>query len=226
MTAGSSAFYSIRAYAAAAIAGALLVSAPASAQGISDKLNDWFFGKPAPEQRPPGEAEELECPGVEVRQGASTLAINAPTGEATPMNARYQVSIGQLARECKALGGTMTMRIGVQGRILLGPAGGPGQVDIPLRIAIVQEGPEPKPILSKFTRLSISVQPGQTAVPFTHIEQDVTFPMPRPAVLEAYVVYVGFDPTGMPAKPTKQKQQKQQQQKQQQQKQNQTQKRQ
>jgi hypothetical protein len=122
MTAGSSAFYSIRAYAAAAIAGALLVSAPASAQGISDKLNDWFFGKPAPEQRPPGEAEELECPGVEVRQGASTLAINAPTGEATPMNARYQVSIGQLARECKALGGTMTMRIGVQGRILLGPA--------------------------------------------------------------------------------------------------------
>jgi hypothetical protein len=66
------------------------------------------------------------------------------------------------------------------------------------------------------------VQPGQTAVPFTHIEQDVTFPMPRPAVLEAYVVYVGFDPTGAPAKPTKQKQQKQQKQQQQ----NQTQKRQ
>jgi hypothetical protein len=42
--------------------------------------------------------------------------------------------------------------------------------------------------------------------------------MPRPAVLEAYVVYVGFDPSGAPAKPAKQKQQ--------QQKQNQTQKRQ
>ena len=204
MTAGSSAFSFTRAFAAAAIAGGL-ATAPASAQGISDKLNDWFFGKPA-QQQAPSEAPELECPGVEVRQGASTLAINAPTGEATPMNTRYQVSIGQLARECTALGGTMTMRIGVQGRVLLGPAGGPGQVDIPLRIAIVQEGPEPKPIVSKFARLSVPVAAGQTAIPFTHIEQDVTFSMPRPAVLETYVVYVGFDPTGAPAKPTKQKQ--------------------
>ena len=55
----------------------------------------------------------------------------------------------------------MTMRVGVQGRILLGPAGGPGQVDIPLRLAVVREGPEPKPIVSKFARLAVAVGPGR-----------------------------------------------------------------
>ena len=115
------------------------------------------------------------------------------------MNTRYQVTIGQTARECAALGGVVTMRVGVQGRVLLGPAGGPGQVDVPLRLAVVQEGPEPKPIVSKFARLTVAVPPGQTAVPFVHVEQDLTFPMPRGNLIEAYVVYVGFDPA--PAKP-------------------------
>jgi hypothetical protein len=200
MAAGMTAFVSTRGCAAAAMMAGLLLSTPAGAQSISDKLNSWFFGPPAQEgQAPPPEQTEIECPGVEVRQGASTLAINAPGGEAGPMNTRYQVTIGQLARECAALGGVMTMKVGVQGRILLGPAGGPGQVDVPLRMAVVQEGPEPKSIVSKFARLSVAVAPGQTAVPFVHVEQDVTFPMPRASVLEAYVVYVGFDP--VPPKP-------------------------
>ena len=189
---------------AAAVAAALLLPSQAGAQSISDKLNSWFFGGGSSTQQAPGNtpdnaSADIECPGVEVRSGAATLAINAPGGEATPMNTRYQVTIGQLARECAALGGVVTMRVGVQGRVLLGPAGGPGQVDVPLRLAVVQEGPEPKPIVSKFARLTVAVPPGQTAVPFVHVEQDVTFPLPRGNLIEAYVVYVGFDPT--PVKP-------------------------
>jgi len=38
-------------------------------------------------------------------------------------------------------------------------------------------------------------------VPFVHIEQDLTFPMPRAAVFDAYVVYVGFDPASLNTKP-------------------------
>jgi len=192
-------------------AGALLLAGfavTASAQSISDKLNSWFFGPPAQSNTPATEANAppaLECPAVEVRQGASTMSVNTPGADAGPMNTRYQISIGQTARECVPLGGTMTMRVGVQGRVLLGPAGGPGQVDLPLRVVVVQEGPDPKPIVSKLARLSVSVPPGQTAVPFTHVEQDLTFPMPRPSVLENYVVYVGFDPDAGAAKPQKAK---------------------
>jgi hypothetical protein len=184
---------------------------PASAQSITVKMNSWLFGPPAQDNSATNAntPAEIDCPGVEVRQGASTLAISAPGAEAGPMNTRYQVTIGQTARECAALGGVMTMKVGVQGRVLLGPAGGPGQVDLPLRMVVVQEGPDPKPIVSKFARLSVAIAPGQTAVPFMHVEQDVTFPMPRPSVLEAYVVYVGFDPAATPAKPER-KQKKQQ----------------
>jgi hypothetical protein len=31
-------------------------------------------------------------------------------------------------------------------------------------------------------------------VTFTHIEDDLTVPMPDKGTLEAYVVYIGFDP--------------------------------
>jgi hypothetical protein len=117
------------------------------------------------------------------------------------MTTRYQASIGQTARECAAAGGMMTMKVGVEGRILLGPAGGPGHLDVPLRLAVVREGAEPKMIWSKFTRLGVTIPPGQTAVPFVLVEPGVTFPMPRAGELEAYVVYVGFDPDGLPTRP-------------------------
>jgi len=176
--------------------------APAAAQSISDKMNNFFFGSPAQDNtNAPVKPEDLPCPSVEVREGATTMAINAPGAEAGPMNTRYQISIGDTARECAPLAGMMSMRIGVEGRILLGPAGGPGQVDLPLRVAVVQEGPDPKPVVSKLVRISVMVPPGQTGVPFRHVEQGLTFPLVRPAVLENYIVYVGFDPDAGPAKP-------------------------
>ena len=180
-----------------------LCAAPAVAQSITDKMGNWLFGGSSQQPAPGASANtpsEIDCPGVDVRQGASTLAITAP-GEAGPMTMRYQVGIAQTARECAALGGVMTMKVGVQGRILLGPAGGPGQVDIPLRMAVVQEGPNPKTIVSKFYRLAVAVGPGQVSIPFEHVEQDLTFPMPGGAALDAYVVYVGFDPQSLNQKP-------------------------
>jgi len=191
--------------AAALIAAAVLFpGARADAQSITDKLNNWFFGNSSAPSNSTGNANtaaEVDCPGVDVRQGASTLAITAPGGESGPMTTRYQVSIAQTARECAALGSVMTMKVGVEGRVLLGPPGGPGQVDIPLRMAVVQEGPTPKTVVSKFYRLAVAVPPGQTSVPFVHVEQDLTFPMPRPKDFDAYVVYVGFDPASLNAKP-------------------------
>lgn len=187
------------------LACALLAVSPALAEeSITDKLGGWLFGPsppPAGGNTPASPAAEIECPGVSVRHGAATLAITAPGTETGPMTTRYQVSIGQTARECAALGGVMTMKVGIEGRVLLGPAGGPGQVDIPLRMAVVQEGPNPKTVVSKFYKLAVAIPPGQTSVPFVHVEQDLTFPTPRPADFDAYIVYVGFDPASLNTKP-------------------------
>ena len=148
-----------------------------------------------------GSAADIECPGVEVRTGAATLMIGSKPGEAEPaaLDLRYQASMVRTARECKVNAGIMNMKVGVEGRVITGPAGGPGTIDLPVRIAVVQEGVNPKTIASKFARVQVTVVNAADRVPFTHVDSDISFPMPQPiALIDSYVVYVGFDPTGVP----------------------------
>ena len=65
------------------------------------------------------------------------------------------------------------MRVGVQGRVIAGPAGAPSQVEVPLRYAVVKEGVDPKTITTKFRRFPVAVAPGTANVVFTDIEEDL-----------------------------------------------------
>ncbi len=158
---------------------------------------------------------DVECPGVEVRTGAATLMIGSKPGEGEPaaLDLRYQGTIIRTARECRVNAGVMSMKVGIEGRIITGPAGGPGTVDVPIRIAVVQEGVSPKTIVSKFAREQVTINGSVDRVTFTHIEPEFSFPMPQPAgLIDSYVVYVGFDAAALvpekkipPAKKTKPK---------------------
>jgi hypothetical protein len=142
-------------------------------------------------------ADDIECPDVRVRTGAATLMIGSKPGEGSPaaLDLRYQGSIIRTARECHVNAGIMTMKVGIEGRVITGPAGGPGTVDVPLRIAVVQEGISPKVVVSKFGRETVTVNNSIDRVTFTHVEPDLAFPLPQPlGLIDAYVVYVGFDP--------------------------------
>ena len=61
------------------------------------------------------------------------------------------------------------MKVGIEGRVITGPAGGPGTIDVPLRIAVVHDGINPKTIVSKFARVQVTVASAVDRVPFTHI---------------------------------------------------------
>src|SRR5262245_52347273 len=87
---------------------------------------------------------------------------------------RYQFSFAETARECRVEDGRMSIKVGVQGRILLGPLGTPGSVDIPLRYAVVKEGPEPRLIATKFKRIGATIPPGQTHIKFIDIEDELS----------------------------------------------------
>jgi hypothetical protein len=139
---------------------------------------------------------DVDCPSVTVRSGAAAWQISSGSG---PNNVRYQGSLGQLARECAVLGETMTMRVGVEGRILVGPQGGAGSVNVPLRIALVAEGPTPRPIWSKFYSVPVAVPPNASQAIFSQVEDDLTFPLPPSKRIDNYIVYVGFDPQGAAA---------------------------
>ena len=143
--------------------------------------------------------DDVNCPGVQVRTGAATLIIGSKSGEGEPaaLDIRFQGSILRTARECHINAGIMTMKVGIEGRVITGPAGGPGTVDVPIRIAVVQEGVEPKTITSKFGRETVTINSAIDRVTFTHVDSDISFQLPQPlALIDRYVVYVGFDPLG------------------------------
>lgn len=161
---------------------------------LADRMSNLFgSSRQASAQGGPLSSDDIDCPNVDIRPGSSTLAIAGRGAESSAMDLRYQATIGRTARECALLGATITIKVGVQGRVMIGPNGGPGQVDIPLRYALVHEGPEPKTILTKLHRFPVTVGPDQTGVAFTHIEEDLTIPVPDLIALQSYVIYVGFD---------------------------------
>ena len=146
--------------------------------------------------------DDIDCPEVQVRTGAATLMIGSKPGNGEPaaLDVRYQGSIIRTARECHVNAGVMTMKVGIEGRIITGPAGGPGTVDVPLRIAVEEEGVSPKAVASKFGRETVNVNNSVDRVNFTHVDPDISFPLPQPlGLIERYVVYVGFDPIGAQA---------------------------
>ena len=152
---------------------------------------------PAPNADTTGSTRNLErCPNVELRQGAGSYAINTTARDPSATALRYQVSIGQTARECTSVDGNLVMRVGMQGRVVLGPAGGPGTLDIPIRYAVVEEGMQPKTITTKLQRVPVTIGEGQPHVAFTHIEENLSVPMPAGAAFDNYVIYIGFDPLG------------------------------
>lgn len=159
----------------------------------------------APGTTPTTAMDEYNCPDVTVRPGTATLMVRTPKpagAEQTALDLRYQGTLVRFSRECGVRPGFMTIKVGVYGRVITGPAGGPGAVDVPLRIAVVHEGPEPKTVVSKLARLSVNVAGDPAFADFTHIDEDVTFPLPRNAPdIANYVVYVGFDPGAAAPKP-------------------------
>ncbi len=193
-----------RATVAVAICGTVLAATPAWSQSITDRFKS-LFGSSEKDQAPtvsngPPVESELTCPSVTVRSGASTYAVGLPGKEASGSDLRYQAVISRTARECNLNTGVITAKIGIQGRIIAGPAGAPTSVDVPLRVAVVQEGVSPKTVFTKAYRTSVSMQP-DGSVPFSLVAEDVAYPAPSVSDNDAYVFYVGFDPQALKPEP-------------------------
>lgn len=146
-----------------------------------------------------------DCPAVAIREGASTLQVGTK-GYSISSNddLRYQGTLVRNARDCTLSGGQVNARVGVEGRIIVGPAGAPSSVEVPLRVAVVQEGVQPTIIMSKLYRTTVDLG-GQENVPFSFVAEDISYPAPSPAAAASYVVYIGFDPEGARAPAPKQK---------------------
>ena len=182
--------------------GCAMVAAPASAQSLSDRFKSLFGGKSeeppanaAPSEQPPVDPD-LSCPPVSIRAGASTYAVAAPGKQPVGNDLRFQATITRTARECSINGSEITARIGVQGRVIAGPAGAPQTVQVPLRVAVVQGGISEKTIATKAYQTTVTMTEGGSE-PFTLVADDLVYPAPSGAVADNYVFYIGFDPQAL-----------------------------
>jgi hypothetical protein len=180
----------------------LTAAASPSSSSLKDKIESFFSTAGAAHDPKPvvnTQQADVDCPLIDIRQGAATLTIPPPPpdGSNDAMSLKYQGAFVRAARDCKVVSGQLVMKIGVQGRVIVGPAGGPGQIEVPLRLAVVdQPASGAKTILTKLILIPVAVTSDDAGALFTHIEDNFAFPLPSSAELDNYIVYIGFDPIG------------------------------
>lgn len=131
------------------------------------------------------------CPNVEIRDGTEALRTYVKPKEPSPNTIIWQASIGQTARQClEDPNGTMTIKIGVSGRVLAGPKGGPRDVTVPVRVAVVKF--QEAVLASELHKEQVTIGPDLSTV-FRRVYQ---VEVPSPGNDRDYIIYVGFDDGG------------------------------
>lgn len=85
-------------------------------------------------------AAELPCPAVRILPDTEFIRREV-TGDAPPEDRlRWQASITKTARECRADGEGLIVRVGMSGRVIEGRVGAPEVVELPIRVAVREGG--------------------------------------------------------------------------------------
>ena len=149
-----------------------------------------FSGKSdsgAPASLDPKEPKVVDCPEIRVPSGESSLRI----GGQESASVRHQFAVGQVARECGLAGKDLTIKVGVKGRLVLGPAGSPGSYSAPLRIAIRQQQGD-KILANKVFTVGATIAPGTSGADFTVVTEPFLVPFTTEHAADDYEVVVGF----------------------------------
>ena len=148
---------------------------------------------PAPVAAVPEAPKNLVCPSIEVKEGGAAQRVYS--GGQESRNVRHQFSLGELARECRVAGNQLIMKVGVEGKVLLGPAGSPASFTVPVTIAVVAEGSN-KTVSSRNYKASASIPQGQSLSSFTIVSEDIAVPFVNEAANMDYSIVVSIDGAG------------------------------
>src|SRR5581483_3414527 len=170
---------------------------------ISDRF-DQLFGGGGKVSETSADGTEFDCPVVKIRAGASTYGVAPPGKQPVASELNYQATITRTARDCRRVqGGQIAVRIGIQGRVIAGPAGTPPAVEVPVRVAIGQAGVNERVLSTKVYRTTVQMTEGGSS-PFSLVAEDLAYNMPGNFTSENYIFYVGFDPQAVtPARPAR-----------------------
>ena len=155
---------------------------------------------------PGTQVRHIFCPEVVMLEGTAASQAYAGTPPSSA-NLRYQYALDDTARECTLEGDQLAIKIGVAGKVLLGPAGSPGGFSVPVRMAVLREH-DNQPIVSKLYRAAVTVAAGETRADFTIVSEPLRVPFIQDHAEDDYTIKVGIDegastenPAGKHAKP-------------------------
>jgi hypothetical protein len=112
----------------------------------------------------------------------------------------HQGEITKIARECDFGEGAITVRYGFSGRVLLGPRGQPGLVQLPVQMFLTDAARER--VQTETMRVDVIIPPDSPIGYFSTV-RTITFKVPEGARPADYKLFVGFDKNapGEPAAP-------------------------
>ncbi|NIX76706.1 hypothetical protein [Microvirga terricola] len=153
----------------------LTALAGCGAPGESGTLGNMvlFAGPTVP---PPQKAavEDVYCPPVDIVDGGSAIQAFAGGRVGDTGGLRSQIAISQLARECTGRpDGTTVVKVGVEGRALLGVGGGAGRYDVPVHI-VVKRGSTV--IANRSKQVAVAIPAGDNQATFAVVEEGIVVP--------------------------------------------------
>lgn len=132
----------------------------------------------------------LRCPEISIREGTESIVRYAGGREGEASAVRHQLAITRTARECVFGSGTVSVKIGVAGRAVIGPSGTPGTYQAPVRIVVLR-GTE---VLFSETRTAGATVPaGQGSAEFQLVVENVPIAVESGATGADIKIVVGFD---------------------------------
>lgn len=154
-----------------------------------------FGGRALP--APPETVREFGCPSATLLDGTGVYRSG---DSGTARGVSYQAWINDIARECMPQGNLMRIKVGIQGRFILGENGKPGTYTVPIRVA-VRRGEET--VLSRLLSASVSVPASDTQSPFVLVDDSITVTIGADDPGDEYKILIGIDPQGQRAAPRK-----------------------
>ena len=129
------------------------------------------------------------CPAVRIRAGTESIRFYKGKDRSKGDNVRYQATLTKVARECTYVGQDLEITVGALGRVITGPAGGAGNVKLPIRVAVQQGG------CSRHFELhqtEATVAQGTAYSKFEFVDEKIVIPAPTSTNVR---IYLGFDET-------------------------------
>ena len=128
-----------------------------------------------------------ECPEIKIRPGSEALFFYGKGKVGDPRSLNYQAVIEKQSRNCVVSNGLITVKMGVVGRILLGPAGNQNEVSLPLRFAVERDEVA---VFSERYDIPGAITPPNQSGEFVKVVENVAIPYLGG---EQIVIWVGFD---------------------------------